>query len=279
MREIKGFAVRTLIPPNRLTRLTSLLPRVLVLVGMLLIIDAAVLMIVGKWHLGTLLPLFIGTMLFAHGHFWQKLQPYLASHPRLKKLWKLCWWGFAAWLVSLAIFFYYIAQNAHTQLTQQPIRAMLVLGSGYKQGQPTPVLASRLDAAANLSKSQPEAWVILTGGIGLTEPTSEASVMGDYLVSQHHLPRSRLLLEEKSTSTELNISNSVPILASVNVTKSDSIAIVTSDFHTLRAKAIAHKQGFDNVVTVGSPTPLSTRYNNWLREYFAYLSGWLLNEF
>ncbi|WP_228131839.1 hypothetical protein, partial [Acinetobacter baumannii] len=25
--------------------------------------------------------------------------------------------------------------------------------------------------------------------------------------------------------------------------------------------------------------PLITRYNAWLREYFAYASGWLLNEY
>ncbi|MFX8461890.1 YdcF family protein, partial [Acinetobacter baumannii] len=30
---------------------------------------------------------------------------------------------------------------------------------------------------------------------------------------------------------------------------------------------------------VAAETPLITRYNAWLREYFAYASGWLLNEY
>ena len=57
------------------------------------------------------------------------------------------------------------------------------------------------------------------------------------------------------------------------------IAIVTSDFHTLRAGAIAKKQGYRNFITVGAGTPITTRYNAWLREYFAYLSGWVLGEY
>ena len=60
---------------------------------------------------------------------------------------------------------------------------------------------------------------------------------------------------------------------------SQPIIIVTSDFHTPRAAAIAKKQGYSNFTMLGSTTPISTRYNAWLREYFAYVSGWLLNEY
>ena len=64
-----------------------------------------------------------------------------------------------------------------------------------------------------------------------------------------------------------------------NIQLNEPIAIVTSDFHTLRAAAIAHKQGYRHIITVAAPTPLINLYNSWLREYFAYGSGWLLNEF
>ena len=30
---------------------------------------------------------------------------------------------------------------------------------------------------------------------------------------------------------------------------------------------------------VSAPTPLLIRYNAWLREYFAFISGWLLDEY
>ena len=257
----------------------SIKQRVIAIVGIVLSLDSLVLMTVGKWHLGTILPLFIGLILLIQAIYWQSICQFLSQHPTLKKFWQMGVLLAMGWLLSLLLFFYYIAQNTHTEMPEQPIKAMLVLGSGYKHGQPTPVLASRLDAAAQLARQQPSAWLVLTGGIGLTETVSEASVMANYLVRQHAINRQRLLLEEKSTSTELNIKNSLPILAQHGISPNEPIAIITSDFHTLRAKAIAQKQGFSNVITVGSPTPLSTRYNNWLREYFAYISGWLLNEF
>ena len=58
----------------------------------------------------------------------------------------------------------------------------------------------------------------------------------------------------------------------------DPVVVVTSDFHTLRAQAIARRQGWQQVQAVGAPTPLYLRYNAWLREYFALASSRLLGE-
>ena len=30
---------------------------------------------------------------------------------------------------------------------------------------------------------------------------------------------------------------------------------------------------------ISAETPLNIRYNAWLREYFAFVSGWLLREY
>ncbi|HAV3727992.1 TPA: YdcF family protein, partial [Acinetobacter baumannii] len=70
-----------------------------------------------------------------------------------------------------------------------------------------------------------------------------------------------------------------PLLEQAHINVNQPIAIVTSDFHTPRAAAIAKKQGYTQVYMVAAETPLITRYNAWLREYFAYASGWLLNEY
>jgi uncharacterized SAM-binding protein YcdF (DUF218 family) len=56
------------------------------------------------------------------------------------------------------------------------------------------------------------------------------------------------------------------------------VAVVTSDFHTLRAQRIARKVGYTRTISVPAPTPLYIRYNAWLREYFATASSWLLRE-
>ncbi len=103
--------------------------------------------------------------------------------------------------------------------------------------------------------------------------------MSQYLQQHYRIPASQIILEEQSTSTELNLKNSQPLLNARNITIQQPIAIVTSDFHTLRATAIAKKQGYTNITMLGATTPLETRYNAWLREYFAYVSGWALNEY
>ena len=103
--------------------------------------------------------------------------------------------------------------------------------------------------------------------------------MSRYLEQKYHIARDQMILEDKSTSTELNLKNSKPLLEQHHFTLDQPIAIVTSDFHIPRAVAIAKKQGYTQVYGVAAETPLATRYNAWLREYFAYASGWLLNEY
>ena len=103
--------------------------------------------------------------------------------------------------------------------------------------------------------------------------------MRQYLVDQHHIPAHRIYTEEQSTSTELNLFNSKKILAQQHISIEQPIAIVTSDFHIPRSRAIAIRQGYQSPIMIGAKTPLETRYNAWLREYFAFISGWLLNEY
>lgn len=251
----------------------------LMLVGSLLVLDTLVLLGLSKFTLGIMLPLFVGGIFLIQGLGWQKIHHYLTAHPWQKRLWQIGWLLFILWLLSLVAFFYYLAQRQNTENLSQPVAAIIVLGSGFKDGKPTATLASRLDSAAMLAKTQQQALIVLTGGIGLTETVSEAQVMSNYLVNQHGLPRTRMALEDKSTSTELNLANSQPILQTHGISLSAPIAVVTSDFHTMRAGLIAKKQGYQQVITVGSPTPLLTRYNNWAREYFALAGGWALGEF
>ena len=69
------------------------------------------------------------------------------------------------------------------------------------------------------------------------------------------------------------------ILKQLDIPLNAPIAIATSDFHLPRAQAIAAHLGYSNTYPISAPTPLYIRYNAWLREYFAFISGWLLNEY
>ena len=119
----------------------------------------------------------------------------------------------------------------------------------------------------------------MTGGLGFKEKYTEAEIMAKYVREQYPDVHNLIQLEDKSTSTALNLANSQAILHASNIQLNDPITIVTSDFHSIRAKAIAEHQGYQNIISLSAPTPLYLRYNSWLREYFAYFSGFILGEY
>lgn len=255
---------------------------VLFLVGLFGIVDALYLMVRYQiFHLGVVLPFVIGVIFCVHGFFWQRIFRFLQLKAWLKRIWIFCWVGFFVWLLSFFIFVFYLqtALNNQQNSVNKPVKAIIVLGSGFRKGKPTPVLAERLDKSATIAKKNPDALLVLTGGIGFNKTVSEASVMSHYLQDKFGLSADKMALEDKSTSTELNLQNSKQILIDYAIMPDNLIVVVTSDFHTLRALAIAKKIGFTNVTALGAVTPLYIRYNNWLREYFAFVSGWLLNEY
>lgn len=251
----------------------------LFIIGLILFLDGSILILQNKIHLGTVLPFGIGSFFLIYVIFHQKIQNMLQHNIKLKKIWRFGWVLFSLWTVSLLAFFLYLHNQTQNTPHIDQLDAIIVLGSGIIQGRPSPTLALRLDTAAKLAQKQPQAWVIVSGGLDYGEAITEAQAMSDYLQEKYILDTAKILKEDRSTSTALNLKNSQKILHAHQLDLNAKIAIVTSDFHTLRAAAIAQKQGYQNIVTLSAETPLATRYNAWLREYFAYLSGWLLREY
>lgn len=252
---------------------------ILLITGGILCLDSLYLLMLGKIHIGILLPFFIGSLFLFTAIKYKAIQQYLAQNIRLKPLYYILWVVLIAWLISLAFFAYQLRIQIQNQSTIPPVQAIIVLGSGTIQGQPSPTLALRLDRAAQIAKQQPQAWIVLSGGLDFAEKQPEAVIMAKYLQQQYQLSPARMLLEDQSTSTALNLKNSAVLLQQHQIDKTMPIAIVTSDFHTIRAQAIAQKQHYTHSIMLAAPTPIQTRYNAWLREYFAFISGKVLQEY
>lgn len=247
--------------------------------GLVLLGDALVLMAHGMFNLGVTLPAALGLLLLAGSCWHAGIARLLQRKPRLRRLWWLSWAAFGLWLASLLLFWAQLLMHTQPPAATSPLQAIVVLGSATRDGQPSPTLALRLDKAAQLAQQHPQALVVTSGGVDFGEKESEGAVMARYLRQRHGIEARRLVLEERSTSTELNLAWSLPLLRERGVAPDAPIAIVTSDFHTLRAGWIARRNGYGQAITAGAPTPLSIRPNAWLREYFAVLSGWVLGEF
>lgn len=131
----------------------------------------------------------------------------------------------------------------------------VVLGCGLLNGEVSPLLASRVQRAAELVRRERERGnemlLVLSGGQGADEPRSEASAMADHARALG-IPSEWLRLEERSRTTEQNLqfTNS---LMEAELGQGARGLVVTSDYHALRAAIIARFLGID-AQAIGAPT-------------------------
>lgn len=260
--------------------LTHFIPRLLIVFGALLIIDATYVMWRGVFHFGSFFPLFVGLMLVLAGGYWQRLHNWFSAATWRRWLWRLGWGAALAWVCSVAVFFWHIQHGYQTDLNSagKPVNTILILGSGTLHCQASPTLAARLDAGIVQAQRLPQAMIMVSGGKDWRRDCTEAQIMSDYLRS-HGIPAARIWQEERSTSTYENFVFSRALLQQYGVEPEQGLLIVTSDFHSLRSARIAQRAGFSHTASATAETPLYLRYNVWLREYFSFISGYLLGEY
>ncbi|GFH43042.1 hypothetical protein Hs30E_15930 [Lactococcus hodotermopsidis] len=157
---------------------------------------------------------------------------------------------------------YQAEQNADTLL----VLGAEVRGNSAETAYPSPVLKERLNAALGYIAKNPKTTIIVCGGQGKDAPISEASCMAKYL-SANGVPRSQILLEDKSGRTQENIENAKKLIPLKKV------VIVTSDFHAYRAKMLAKRTGIKTVSLVPAISRTGQTINMYGREIFALGKG------
>ncbi|WP_411879487.1 YdcF family protein [Polaromonas sp. YR568] len=247
-------------------------------IGLLLLLDCLYLVTVKVTHLGVIVPAIVGVVLIGLSLFLGRWSAWLRERPWRLFVWRLLLTGFFLWLASLLVFFVALQRLQPSAEGSFEPRAIVVLGSSTPDGKASPTLAERLKLAYDLALQHPRALVVVSGGTDFKQKVPEARVMADYLVGLG-LDATRISLEDQSTSTYENLVFSARLLGAAGVKPDVPMMLVTSDFHTVRAGRIAAKAGWSHVRTAGALTPLYMRYNAWTREYFACLSGWLLQEY
>ena len=118
---------------------------------------------------------------------------------------------------------------------------LIVLGCKVYGEHASRSLRERLDAALIYLEENPDSQCIVSGGMGEGEKISEAECMYRYLIKKG-IHSSRIIKEDKSTSTKENLRFSKKIIEERGLSK--NIAIATSDYHQYRASKIAKTLGF-----------------------------------
>lgn len=138
--------------------------------------------------------------------------------------------------------------------------AIVVLGAAQYAGKPSPVLKARLDHALELWDRGMSSRLILTGGIGTGDTTSEAAV-GKIYARKHGVPDSAILLEGGGRTTR----ESMQTVARIMESKKLRSAILVSDpFHMLRLWILAKRFGFTPYTSPTRTSPISpNREKRW----------------
>ena len=131
-------------------------------------------------------------------------------HRGWKILLRIAQIGLAALVLGLSAVEVWVIRAGHRDESAQPADAVIVLGAGVNGTTPSVALQTRIDAAERYLKAHPDIPAVLSGGQGPGD-ISEARVMYDAL-TERGIDPARLILEERSANTRLNLRNSVPLL-------------------------------------------------------------------
>ena len=163
--------------------------------------------------------------------------------------------AFALWLISAAAVLIWSSRDE-----ARPAQAIVVLGAAQYAGKPSPVLRARLDHALNLWNRRLASILILTGGTGLGDTTSEAAVGRTY-ARKRGVPDSSILVESEGRTT----SESMRAVAGMLEVRGLQSALLVSDpFHMLRLRILARRFGFTPYTSPTQTSPISpNREERW----------------
>jgi uncharacterized SAM-binding protein YcdF (DUF218 family) len=162
---------------------------------------------------------------------------------------------FTFWLISAAAVMIWSSRDE-----ARPAQAIVVLGAAQYAGRPSPVLRARLDHALDLWRRRLGNLLILTGGTGTGDTTSEAAVGRIYAI-RHGVPDTVILMETQGRTT----SESMRAVAGMLEARGLQTALLVSDpFHMLRLRILARRFGFTPYTSPTQTSPISpNREQRW----------------
>ncbi|MCI1586136.1 MAG: YdcF family protein [Clostridium beijerinckii] len=157
---------------------------------------------------------------------------------------------------------------------------IIVLGAGLDNGGvPNLILRERLDIAIKCMKENLAQYIVLSGGQGTDESTSEAQAMSEYLQAKG-IEKNKIILEDKSRDTNENLKYSKEKIEEFsNKSISDiKVKIVTTDFHAFRSSILAKKNGYKNFDNYSSTMPWYFVPSTYARESIAVIKSTLFDK-
>ena len=131
--------------------------------------------------------------------------------------------------------------------------AIVELGAAQYVGRPSPVLRARLDHALALWDRGLAPKLIVTGGTGPGDTTSEAAVSRLYAL-RHGVPDSAILMEDEGRTTRESLA---AVSAIMRARQMHSAILVSDPFHMLRLRILSTQYGVDAYTSPTKTSPIS----------------------
>ncbi|MDR1694547.1 MAG: YdcF family protein [Lactobacillaceae bacterium] len=242
---------------------SEILQKIAMYIGIALIIGCAVFAIVMNMSINNALGLLLGFALLMVGRYYSVMPEWLQTATRVSI--------YMASIFTVVVLSFMIKYGIHNTVKYDE-DAAVILGSGIIGEEPAPMLALRLDAAAEYLEKNQNAIVLVAGGQGYGENITEALAMKRYLVAKG-IDGGRIIEEDKSRNTYENLANAKEILDNRFKDKGYKIALITTDFHTFRSLKIAKKLGL-NAASYNAPLLWYLRPGSTLRELISIVKYW-----
>ena len=143
--------------------------------------------------------------------------------------------------------------------------AIVVLGAAQYEGKPSPVLKARLDHAVELWARGLAPRMIVTGGRGVGDTTSEAAVGMRYLV-QRGVPADSIAMDVEGLTTSQSM---VAVRRLFGAKSYPTVILVSDPFHMLRLSILARRLQMVPLLSPTRTSPISTRAVQQLRYVLA----------
>jgi uncharacterized SAM-binding protein YcdF (DUF218 family) len=153
-----------------------------------------------------------------------------------------------AWLVSVALVVIWSQRDEAA-----PADAIVVLGAAQYDGRPSPVLRARLEHAHALWRKRHAPLLVVTGGVGAGDTTSEA-VVGKRFLTQMGVPAEKVLMEPEGRTTEQSMRDVATMLKNQGITR---VVLVSDPFHMLRLDIVARSNGLQPLTSPTRTSPIS----------------------
>lgn len=182
-----------------------------------------------------------------------------------------------AGILAFALLLGTVLWGAYDHISGDP-QVMIILGCQVRQDGPSVLLKDRLDEALTYLEDHPDMTVVVSGGQGPDEPTTEAQAMAEYLIA-NGVEEENIIQENFSHNTAQNFQFTMEHLQDQDIDYSDGVLVVSNGFHLTRARMLAERAGFENISTLAAPAShLPSRLYMYVREPLALVKSFVFDR-